>query len=314
MTTKMNIGLFKRFYTGTLSRRDEKEMLISEDVNRLMKDQWEHPEEMKGMVNEPDFDALFERIVQKADQKVKTHHFPIFRLVAGLALLIGLSAAIYFSAQRISSVKQLQFATKSGEIKSFTLPDGSQLWLSGNSRVSYPANFAENRIVETEGLVFFKVLKNNTSFEVNAGKLSIVVTGTEFSVANYPNVPEIEATLVKGVINVSNQSFSKQMKPNEKIVFNKASGEYQISKVNARELSLWKEPKLSFNNSSLKDIAKELSNRYGISFQVAENVANYNFTFNLTDESLDEAIGLIRNLAAVDTTKSGDSVVFSLRK
>jgi transmembrane sensor len=314
MTKKMNIKIFKRFYTGTLDRRDEKIMLKSDEVNRLMWEQWEHPEEMKGKLDEPDFDAIFTRIDSNTSEKVKLKHFPILRIVAGFALLIGLAAAFYFSAQRNNSIEQLQFATVSGEFKSFTLPDGSQLWLSGHSKVSYPANFSENRILETEGLVFFKVLKNNTTFKVNAGELSIVVTGTEFSVANYPEASEIEATLVEGIVIVSTNSFKKQLKPNEKITVNKVSGEYLISKVNARELTLWKEPKLSFNNSSLENIAKELSTRYGINFRVTENVADYKFTFNLADETKAQTIELIRTLANVDAKQSGDTVVFSLTK
>jgi transmembrane sensor len=308
--------IFKRFYTGLQSRRDEKELLESDQVNRLMEEQWEHPEEIKGQVTAPDFDAIFGRIEQKAYQETKVRRFPVYRLVAGIALLAGLTAALYFFFQKDAVVKQLQFATATGEIKLMTLPDGSTLWLGENSHISYPANFMDSRIIDMEGLVFFKVIKNNTPFKVNAGMLSVEVTGTSFSVSNYKNATEIEATLVEGAVTITDNKgqLIKKLKPDEKIIFNKASGNFEVKNVNAKELTLWKEAKLTFNNTSLADIAKELSKRYGIKVNVDENVAAYNFTFSLSDETLEETLSLIGSMAPVETRQSNDTVTFSLHR
>jgi len=308
--------IFKRFYTGLQSKRDEKELLESEPVNSMMEEQWEHPEEIKGQVTAPDFDAIFSRIEQKAYQETKVRRFPVYRLVAGIALLAGLTAALYFFFQKDTVVKQLQFATASGEIKSFSLPDGSTLWLGENSQFSYPANFNENRVIDMEGLAFFKVIKNNSPFKVNAGMLTVEVTGTSFSVSNYKTDATVEATLVEGTINITDNKgqFIKQLKPNEKITFNKASGTFEVKNVNAKEVTLWKESKLTFNNTSLTEIAGELSKRYGIKVNVDATVAAYNFTFSLTDETLDETLSLIRSMAPVTARQSNDTVVFSLQK
>lgn len=308
--------IFKRFYTGLQSKRDEKQLLESGEINSMMEEQWDHPEEMKDQVKAPDFDAIFSRIEQKAYSETKVLRFPVYRLVAGIALLAGLTAALYFFFQKDSVDRQLQFATASGEIKSFSLPDGSTLWLGENSHVSYSANFMDSRVIDMEGLGFFKVIKNNTPFKVNAGMLSVEVTGTSFSVSNYHNAPDIEATLVEGVVNITDNKgeFIKQLKPNEKIRFNKASGNFEVKNVNARELSLWKEAKLTFNNTSLTDIAGELSKRYGIKIIVEKNVAEYNFTFSLSDETLEETLSLISSMAPVEAMQSNDTITFRLNR
>jgi len=313
--TKLN-EIFKRFYTGLQSRRDEKELLESDQINSLMEEQWEHPEEIKGQAKAPDFDAIFGRIEQKAYQETKVRRFPVYRLVAGIALLAGLTAALYFVFQKDAAVKQLQFATAAGEIKSFSLPDGSTLWLGENSSVSYPANFIDSRVIDMEGLAFFKVIKNNTPFKVNAGMLIVEVTGTSFSVSNYKNAAEIEATLVEGAVTITDNKgkLIKQLKPDERIIFNKLSGTYEVKNVNARELTLWKESKLTFNNTSLTDIAKELGKRYGIKVNVDATVADYNFTFTLSDETLDETLSLIGSMAPVEAKKSNDTVTFRLHR
>ena len=308
--------IFKRFYTGLQSKRDEKELLESGEINSRMEEQWDHPEEIKDQVKAPDFDAIFSRIEQKAYTKTKVRHLQVYRLVAGIALLAGLTAALYFFSKKDTVVKQLQFATASGEIKSLSLPDGSTLWLGENSQVSYPANFMDNRVIDMEGLGFFKVIKNNTPFKVNAGMISVEVTGTSFSVSNYHNAPYIEATLVEGVVNITDSKgeFIKQLKPNEKIRFNKASCNFEVKNVNARELTLWKEAKLIFNNTSLTDIAGELSKRYGFKVIVEKNVAEYNFTFSLSDETLKETLSLISSMAPVEAMQSNDTVIFSLHR
>jgi ferric-dicitrate binding protein FerR (iron transport regulator) len=308
--------IFKRFYTGLQSKRDEKELLESDQVNSLMEEQWEHPEEIKGQVTAPDFDAIFGRIEQEAYHESKVRHFPVYRLVAGIALLAGLTAALYFFFQKNTAVKQLQFATTTGEIKSLTLPDGSTLWLAENSHISYPDNFSDNRIIVLDGLAFFKVIKNNTPFKVNAGMLIVEVTGTSFSVSNYKNATEIEATLVEGAVNITDSKgqLIKQLKPDEKIIFNKVSGSFEVKNVNAKEFTLWKESKLTFNNTSLADIAKELSKRYGIKVNVEKSVATYNFTFSLSDETLEETLSLIGSMAPVEAKQSNDTVTFSLHR
>ena len=309
----MNTELFKRFYTGTLSRRDDKKMLHSNEITRLMDLQWEHPEEVMGKVNAPDFEELFQKIEQKTTQKNNRWQFSFYRIAAGLALLIGLTAALYYSF-RNETIEQIQFATATGEIKSFTLPDGSQLWLGQNSKLSFSANFLEKRLLNMEGLAFFKVVKNNTPFKVNAGLISVEVTGTAFSISNYPDAPEIETTLVEGAVLISSKDFNQKLKPDEKIIFNKKSGKYLISNVNSRELTLWKEPELSFNNSSITDIANELKKRYGINFRVSQNAAAYNFTFSLSEETLVETLALISTLAPIEAKQSNDSIIFCLRK
>jgi hypothetical protein len=73
--------IFKRFYAGMYSRRDEKELLGSQEVNSMMEAQWDRPEEMKGKVKEPDFDAIFKKIENKAyaEKEVKVRKITVYR-------------------------------------------------------------------------------------------------------------------------------------------------------------------------------------------------------------------------------------------
>ena len=316
MTNKHITGIFKRFYTGSFSRQDEKRLLETQEVDLMMQAQWEHPEEPKDRQAEPDYDAVFRLIEERAYKGTGFRRFPFYRVAAGLVLLAGLSVALYFLLQKNSVDKQLQFSTVAGEIRTFALPDGSQICLGERSRVSFSGDFVTNRVLDMEGLAFYKVVKNNTPFRVNAGELTIEVTGTSFSVSNYASAPEIEAILLEGIIRVKDNkgSFTRHLMPDEKISFNKRSGSYLITHVNARELTLWKEPRLVFNNTSLAEIAATLSKRYGVSFNVEEGASSHKFTFTLGRESLQESLQLISSLAPVEARQTNDTIMLSLRK
>lgn len=300
------------------SRRDEKELLDSQEVNSMMEAQWDRPEEMKGKVKEPDFDAIFKKIENKAyaEKEVKVRKIAVYRLVAGIALLAGLAAALFYFFPKSQKTELVKYATVAGQVETFTLPDGSTLYLGENSRVSFPAQFTEKREVDLEGLAFFKVVKNNTPFKVKAGNISVNVTGTQFCVSSYTGSPVIEATLLEGKVNITddNGNLLKALKPDQKLIFNKQAGNFQVIEVNARQLVLWKEPILEFSNSPLAVIAEKLASRYGISTRVNKNAEKYNFTFKLGTESLEETLQLISSLAPVEARQVNDTLVFSQKK
>lgn len=310
--------IFKRFYAGLYTRADEKKLIESQEINSMMEAQWDRPEEMKGKVNEPDFDAIFKRIENQAyaEKEVKVRKIAVYRLVAGVALLAGLAAALFYLLPKSQKTELVKYATVAGQVETFTLPDGSTLILGENSHVSFPAQFVKNRVVDMEGLAFFKVVKNNTPFKVNAGSISINVTGTQFSISGYNNSPVIEATLVEGRVHVTDAkgNFLKALKPNEQLIFNRKTGNFQVVDVNAHELVRWKEPLIEFSNSPLSEIAGKLESRYGIPIRVEKNAEKYNFTFKLGTESLNETLQLIGSLAPVQARQINDTLVFSLKK
>ncbi len=312
----MNTELFKRFYTGSLSRKDERDLLESEDVNRLMEEQWENSDEMKSKVNAPDFEMIFNNIQSKTASKGKTRQLNFYKYAAGFVLLIGLASAVFVISKKLNSADNIQFANKSGEVESLFLPDGSQVLLSENSKVVYPSNFQKNRIVELDGLAYFKVVKNQAPFKVNAGKLSVVVTGTSFSVLNRSDYPDIETVLVEGIVSITdrNGKLIKQLMSDEKFLYNKESGISRTERVNASELTLWKEPGLIFNNTPLSEIVEKLSIRFGLKMNVSEKAADYRFTFSLNHETLAESLALIKTLAPVEVKQSDNTLNFDLKK
>ena len=312
MKNKLNQNIFARFYAGLMNPKEERELLSSDEIDALMKKQWDNPEEMKSATSKPDFDALFQKIDHHTSKQKPLIKLTFLKIAAGLALLAGMAAVMFFFFNTATSSGQMQVTCADGQLVDFTMPDGSKVWLTGESSISYQKSFTENRLIDLQGHAYFDVTNNNTPFKVITGGIEVEVTGTSFSVMNFSDSPVAEIILVEGSVNVSENGgkLFASMVPNEKLIFSKTDGLFSIEKVNAKELTLWKEEKISFSNTPLPEIAKALEQRYGKLFSVENGAATYNFTFGLSTETLSETLELIITLAPVTYRIEGETIVF----
>src|SRR5439155_8152 len=107
------------------------------------------------------------------------------------------------------------------------LPDGTQVWLNAESRITYSNTFNKSlREVNLEGEAYFDVTHDAAHpFIVHTSSIAIKVLGTAFTVKSYASDKTIEATLLRGSIEVvknNDPSAPKViLRPHEKLVFNK---------------------------------------------------------------------------------------------
>ncbi|GAA4305488.1 FecR family protein [Compostibacter hankyongensis] len=96
-------------------------------------------------------------------------------------------------------------AVENGARKFVQLPDGTAVWLNAGSSLMLRDGFGtNNREVQLEGEAYFEVAQDEKRpFLVKAGTLRVKVLGTAFNVRAYADEGKIEATLVKGKIQVS---------------------------------------------------------------------------------------------------------------
>ena len=84
------------------------------------------------------------------------------------------------------------------------------MWLNAGTEFRYPVSFTENRReVYLSGEAYFEVRQDkNKPFVVWTGEVQIEVLGTAFNVNSY-NSDRVEAVLVEGSVNVSNEAGTK---------------------------------------------------------------------------------------------------------
>ena len=123
--------------------------------------------------------------------------------VAAVLCLVCVGITIHFwpfsSSVEMVAVQNV----KGSEVLVTTLPDGSVVFLSEKSTITYPKRFASNqRQVQLEGAAFFEVSKDeNAPFRIKTEQVSVEVLGTSFRLRSDGECP-FELTVKSGMVKV----------------------------------------------------------------------------------------------------------------
>ena len=192
--------------------------------------------------------------------------------------------------------------------KMVKLPDGSQVLLSKNSKISYPNPFGvTQRSVYLSGEAFFEVVKNPSKpFVVYANELATRVLGTSFTISSYDKADEVKVIVKTGKVavfplgledEVLDKKPEMMLTPNQKVVFNRIDNQMKRSLVeipeplkNSADFSKY----LVFENSPVTKVFEKLFEVYNIPI-VYDNalMENCRITAELGNQPLFEKLDLI---------------------
>ncbi len=243
-------------------------------------------------------------------------------IVSGFFLLtIGY---YFYNALYSSTTSQKQVwevVTRNGSKTNILLPDGSTVWLNAGSRLSYDSLYnTRQREVTLSGEAYFDVVKNpNKPFIIHTGKINIRVLGTVFDVKSYPGEKTMEASLIRGSIEVTFPSMPSKkiiLKPNQKLIIdrteitsisNKRKAEsaqtpvisiQHINRIGSDSLIAetgWMQNRLYFNDMSFQELLNNMERKYGVTFQLEDSsLASIHFTGSFKDETVTQALDALR--------------------
>jgi transmembrane sensor len=246
------------------------------------------------------------------------------------------------------SIHKNQVGTKKGSKSHIVLPDGTNVWLNADSKIIYPGNFqGETREVSLVGEAFFDVVKNaGQPFIIHTGTMDVKVLGTAFNVRSYPGETTTEASLLRGLIEVTLNGAEKKkilLKPNEKLTVLNSDESYQktgpaiVKKNIPEELDIpilaitkmhysqkdssnaetsWVYNKLSFDNEKIDRVFSKIEQWYDIEIVVEdENIQSKHFTATFENKSLQdvmEALALVLNFSYQE--KNGKMIIMGDRR
>lgn len=239
-----------------------------------------------------------------------TFRLPLFRTVAAASVIIAIFSLGGFFIGKHSVSPQLQVQTLHNVIigkdskGSITLPDGTEVWLNSESKLTYPENFAkEARVVQLEGEGYFNVVKNTkVPFYVETNEMKVNVLGTQFDMKNYPNRESMETTLLSGKVEVHFKDMDTGivLKPNQKISIHKASGKHDIKELDARKQIVWINNQLAFSNEKLSDILHGIGFWYGLDIVYEGRVdLNQKLSLTIRKETKEEIFNLLSLIAPI---------------
>lgn len=302
------LSLLKRFFKNRYSRNDYLELkgIVSsnnDDLKKLMQQHWEEFEpEIK---SDKRFTGVLKKINKGTEPKsIKKILNTVSRIAAVLVIPLMLAAGyLYLEFNEYLSQKDVfvEVASPVGGRTSINLPDGSKVWLNGESTIKYPAVFNENRKVEISGEAFFKVKSDvENPFLVGAKDVFVKATGTEFNVFAYDDVPDIHVILKEGKVNVLDHSrkFLKKIEPGYQLKYNSISGDLDYSKTNAEDYSQWINGKLIFRETPFSEVIARMERWYGVDIEMMDDELNsLHFKATFEEESIEEALKLLKYTA-----------------
>lgn len=246
---------------------------------------------------------------------------------AAIAAIVLLGWGIIHLFPRAPGTRKMheeEFLSRAGARTKLVLPDGTQVWLNSNSKLKYTSEFNANaREVSLEGEAWFDVVKDALHpFIVHTSSLDIKVLGTAFTIKSYPQDETVEATLLRGTIEVSRKDNPGTqriiLKPNEKLVFNKKktalappghsrnqapddthpatlgmavnSIRQDIPDSNKVETA-WIYNRLVFNGDTFRELAAKMERWYNVRITIKdESLNNCRFGGAFAKETIEEAL------------------------
>lgn len=257
-------------------------------------------------IDEVDSHAAFNRISNRI--RNTQPGYQIFNIAMRIAatlfipLLLASSWLFYkqYSQPETGKLAMQEVTSPAGVRSQVVLPDGSKVWLNAESTLKFPVPFSKDiRNVDLQGEAYFEVTKNQKRpFVVHSGNVEVKVLGTRFDCKAFAEDRNIEVILEEGKVALNSNVASGQdesiLKPGDRAVIEKTTGEMQIVNENIGKYIAWHTGKLVFDNTPMEEIATRLERWYGVEVVIQDkNILNYRFTTTFDNESIFHVIELL---------------------
>jgi transmembrane sensor len=214
----------------------------------------------------------------------------VLRWLATAAALIAAVGGIWYSR----ASRGLEYRTASttrGQRASFRLGDGTQVILGPASTLRYAVTPGARR-VELSGLAQFRVVHDaSRPFVVRAGRAEATDVGTEFTVRAFPDEQAVVLAVTEGAIalRVSDRQLSLTAGQVGRV---DSSGVQRVESAPS-DYAQWIDGRLTFQNATLSDVARELSRWFNADVRVDARVTQRRVSATYASPTLDGVLSAI---------------------
>jgi len=254
--------------------------------------------------------------------------WPVIGVAASLIVFLLFIARQPSPGKIYRPVAQNTVSTRLGSKSKIQLPDGSQVWLNADSRITYNEGFGDsNREIQLTGEAYFDVIKDkNRPFIIHTSSIDVRVLGTTLNIRSYTNEKNTEAVLIRGSIEVILRNHPDNkiiLEPNEKIVVQNGNAivlsgapgvpgaSHPMQKVDLPVMTLskahfrekdsvatevqWVKNKLAFDKEALEEVALKIERWYAVKVIITkERLRHTEYSGVFEDESLRQVMEALR--------------------
>lgn len=236
-------------------------------------------------------------------------------LAAGLAMLALGSAA--WGGWQLTGRTQASYASAVGQLQTVTLPDGSTVTLSSDSRLDVSISRGERHVALARGEAFFDVARDTRRpFVVEAEGRRVAAVGTRFSVRRDPEALRVVVT--EGKVRLESRADKDGRAQPEALLPAGSVATAGRNGVLVRSLPLaeaeryleWREGFLTFDDTSLADAAAEFNRFNTRKLELGDReVAALRIGGNFRWSNTDGFVGLLEQGFPVRAERHPDRVV-----
>ncbi|WP_295732375.1 FecR domain-containing protein [uncultured Muribaculum sp.] len=241
----------------------------------------------------------------------------VWRVIAAASVLIAVLLGGLHLSRYGGMERETMLVTAHGSTGEFTLPDGSRVWLNGNTTLAYNPDFTsgDRRMVKVEGEAYFEVTRDTAHpFIVDMSEMEVEVKGTSFEVRNYATCNIHDVVLRSGCVNVRGPWGDGEvtLKPDEMLSLTLGTNEMSMRKVDASNYCRWFEQHSTFDNAPLGDILVNISRRYGMDLAVDPDVDTaFRLSVTLGGETLESLMNALAYLSPIAYETTGNTLHIS---
>lgn len=222
----------------------------------------------------------------------------------------GLTPAIQESKEIVSEVVEERTFVGKEFVK---LPDGSTVLLNEHSELRYRSTFGhQTREVYLKGEAFFDIARDSSKpFLVKTGDIETRVLGTAFNVEAWPDDTKIKVTVERGKVSVGDENHVfEELLPNEQLAVNTETDEFVKTKMDAEDVTEWKQSFFVLDKIAMEKAAEKISKRYGVEVTIENEglkkcLVNGSF---LDNESVEHIISVICLAMNADYVIEGEKI------
>lgn len=235
----------------------------------------------------------------------------------GIAASLALTAALALSWWQFGTVERASYATVVGDIKTVSLPDGSQATLSSSTHIDMTLTHRERHIAIQQGEAYFDVVKDpSRPFVVQAGERRVVVVGTHFSVRR--DADELRVVVSEGRVRLEPGARSSQRPMLLTAGMTAWASQDGLLRIDAHspdqveELLSWRDGLLRFRDTPLAQAVAEF-NRYNTRKLVIgdPSLASLPVGGNIRLSNVDAFVHLLERGYAIRAEQRGDEIVLN---
>ncbi|MEP6736039.1 MAG: FecR domain-containing protein [Chryseolinea sp.] len=305
MTDKEFRQLIQRYQDNTCTAKEK--LQVEMWLNSLEKkgERFEDWEEIQK-------NALGDKMLASLQMKMRSvsreprvvNYTAMLKIAASIVFAVGfgfwLKTSIIHSDSNVTAYRE---NTLVHGVNKYILPDGTIVWLKGESKLYYPNSFTGNtREVKLEGEALFEVSKDPAHpFIISCGSLLTRVLGTSFNIKSQPLKKHVEVVVFTGKVSLSDASSHQEivLLPHEKALYETTTGALTKTAETILEHRYLEgtEYDMHFEDTPVSSVIDRIERKFNIKIKLQDEKAKGCLvSADLTDQSLEVTLKLISKL------------------